>query len=101
MADFNILFESCAYDKLSPDVVMLTSPNPRWLLPKEGVQYSYIVTDDIGEELVDFFSFHITSFNTPDDIEGLKEAEKSNTREIKAVVPGYLTTKNTRRDDIG
>ena len=85
----------------------------RWLLPKEDVQFSYIVTDDAGVEDLDFFSFHIVSYCVPrNDAEGgncvnriefLEELDgetEEELLEIRVAVPGYLTTSNTRRDDM-
>ena len=83
----------------------------RWLLPKEDVQFSYIVTDEAGVEDLDFFSFHIMSYCVPKHEKGegisrlefledeVAESDKD-TQEIRVAVPGYLTTRNTRKEDM-
>ncbi|KAL5269397.1 hypothetical protein ACHWQZ_G003028 [Mnemiopsis leidyi] len=80
----------------------------RWLLPKDDVQFSYVVTDETGTKDLDFFSFHIVSYCVPNSksidqtecLENEKGEEKVGTREIRMAVPGYLTTQHTRKEDI-
>ena len=63
----------------------------KWLLPRPKVQYSYIVTDETGTQKLDFFAFHMISYNF---------AEADDVMEVKVAVPGYYTTRNTRPEDM-
>lgn len=85
----------------------------RWFLPEDDVQFSYIVTDQSGQELLDFFAFHIISYCVPrrgyettdnrNEFLALPSSEEETKKEeetttLRIAVPSYLTSRHTNKE---